>query len=66
MLLLDTSPDHENYPRELPRKAPFLETGEQALLLPMYAVVLERRRHVSVRRREGRGEYNRGPVPMEN
>lgn len=65
MLLLDTRPNHENHPRKLPRKVARLETGEQAFLLPVYAVVLERKRHVSVRQNEGRGGYDRGPVPIQ-
>jgi hypothetical protein len=66
VLLLDTRPDHENHARELSRKVVLLETVERAFLLPMYAVVLERKRHVSVCRREGRGGYHRGPVLIQN
>jgi hypothetical protein len=66
VLLLDARPDHENYSRKPSRKVARLRTGERALLLPMYAVVLERERHVSARRGEGRGGYNRGPVPIQN
>lgn len=66
VVALDTRPDHENYPREVSGKALVLETGEQALLLPVYAIVLERTRHVLVRGMEGPGGCHRGPVPMQN